>query len=61
MSSRRARPPRDHVVAGHWPHAELDGDHAKVIAQELSARLETLLAEQGISLSTISRTAGINR
>ncbi|MFC5111213.1 hypothetical protein [Kibdelosporangium philippinense] len=49
------------MVSGHWPHAELDGDHAAAIAQGISARLTGLLAENGSSLNAISKTAAVNR
>lgn len=59
-STRRSRAPRDHVVAGHWPHAELDGDHAASIAQELSSRLVEAIADRGGNINTISKIARVN-
>ncbi|RKT51874.1 helix-turn-helix domain-containing protein [Saccharothrix australiensis] len=61
MGTRRTRAPRDHVVSGHWPHARLDGDHAAAVAQAVSARLARVLAEHGLSLNTVSKTAAVNR
>lgn len=59
-STRRSRAPRDHVVAGHWPHAELDGDHAASIAQELSSRLAEAIADRGGNINAISKAARVN-
>jgi hypothetical protein len=61
MGTRRTRAPRDHVVSGDWPNAVLDGDLAAMVAQNVSARLERLLAEEPRSQSLISRSATINR
>jgi hypothetical protein len=59
-TTRRSRAPRDHIVAGQWPHAELDGDHAASIAQELSSRLVEAIAARGGNINLISKTAQLN-
>ena len=61
MTTRRTRAPRDHVIAGQWPHATLDGDHAALIAQAIARRLGELLDERGWSIAELHRRAGINR
>lgn len=59
--TRRSLAPCGHVVAGQWPHADLDGDQAAAIAQAIAARLGQLLADQGRSLNATSKAAAVNR
>lgn len=60
-TTRRSRAPRDHVIAGIWPVASLDGDPAAEVAQFIAARLREELGRTGYSLNGLRRRAGVNR
>ena len=61
MATRRSDPPCDHVRAGQWPHATLDGSHAAATAQAIARALADALAERGWSIAELHRRAGVNR
>ncbi|MFD0200064.1 MULTISPECIES: helix-turn-helix domain-containing protein [Saccharothrix] len=61
MSTRRTRAPRDHITAGQWPTATLDGDHAALTAQTIARRLAEALGRREWSIAELHRRAGVNR
>ncbi|MFF0144483.1 helix-turn-helix protein [Amycolatopsis sulphurea] len=61
MTGRRTRAPRDHITAGRWPAATLDGDHAAAVAQAVARRLAAAMQEHGWSIAELHRRAGVNR
>jgi lambda repressor-like predicted transcriptional regulator len=61
VTTRRNRAPRDHIAAGQWPNATLDGDHAAATAQHIARRLAAVVAERSWSVAELHRRAGINR
>ena len=49
--------PRDHVIRGDWPEAELHGPPEAVYAQEVARRLRDAIGAR--SLKEVAREAGI--
>ncbi len=58
VSRPARRSPRDHVVSGDWPVAQLDGDPAAEVAQRLAARLAAVV--DGRSLRAVERATGVD-
>jgi hypothetical protein len=57
MPRRPTEAPRDHVVSGEWPEAELDGDPGAAYAQAIARALRDGLRER--SIRSIGRDAGV--
>ncbi len=58
MARPSRKPPRDHVVSGDWPTAQLDGDPAAEAAQQFVARLAAAAA--ALSLRGVEAVTGVD-
>lgn len=57
----RARRPRDYVIGGAWPDAELSDHHGAQVAQHVARSLAETMRVRGLSAKRLGVLSGVNR
>jgi hypothetical protein len=57
----RARRPRDYVIGGAWPDAEVSDHHGAQVAQHVARRLAETMRVRGLSAKRLGVLSGVNR